>query len=588
MFFVSWDGGRTLHVLRADNTVFPLAAQTVAAEATIDSKAISLVKKTKGAARGQLGSIVRLEGTAPNHSSWIQLAGIAKRYPGLHVVAVISPNKTQLGAGQSPDPDYANGIRLLKANNITVLGALDTHGGKRSEGEIKNQIEHWKIVYNDIDGIFLNGAFDMEREGHEGYYRDIDNYIKKDMGMNFTVANVGKPIPESYAARTDVDVFIICSDTGYPTISSIRNNEWIHKYPQTRFGIIASSVPQFAIDLRNFINLAVGSPSERAIGYVYAHPEHASRISDSLSPLFEVGLMELAKINQTSDAARVPPPTVQEVLDPKEPLKAKEFAGYDKYGITKIYPTRYGEDSSGESFQNQIWGGEGNRAIPRNNKRFVEIPSKDINSKWTNVEITSYVRLVKIGVHPYVISHEARTQYPLKHESEHIVSYGGVLYANGQCFVSKRLEGKFGGCPPRGIASASDKDLKGSWIGFKSIFYNRTETGNSKPTVMAELWVDENVDDGRGNLMIKNDWRQISVVKDAGGWLPEHDNNKEEEKGKKKKGKKTNKKTKKHSKEDTDRILTEGTNFVVFEIPEDSEVMLNMSSVREIIGPGLD
>ena len=99
---------------------------------------------------------------------------------------------------------------------------------------------------------------------------------------------------------------------------------------------------------------------------------------------------------------------------------------------------------------------------------------------------------------------------------------------------------------------------------------------------MVELWVDENVDDGNGNLMIKNDWKKIVVVKDEGGWIPE---NKKKSKTKSKPVKAKKKDKKKTEAEDAP-IITPGK--IQLLIPPNAEVFLDRCSVREIVPPGQD
>jgi hypothetical protein len=68
----------------------------------------------------------------------------------------------------------------------------------------------------------------------------------------------------------------------------------------------------------------------------------------------------------------------------------------------------------------------------------------------------------------------------------------------------------------RGSVQATDDLLKGWWIGFKAVIYNIVENG--KTYVRMESYIDDDVTDSNGNLVIKNNWKLASVYQDKGGW----------------------------------------------------------------------
>jgi hypothetical protein len=299
IFFVSLDGGKTLRRLRPDTQVsVPFSTSSV--ERTV-SKALS-----PGAKKGVLGSIVRLDGIPPDSASWTQLASLAARYTQVHVVAVVSPNN---GAGQSVDADYLNGMRYLRANNVTVIGYVDTVAGKRSISDVRGEIGRWKqSFYQDaVDGIFFDGVACNEY-GMESYYFEADDYAKNGMGMNFSVANTFGQISclDSYVERTNINVFITYDGRGYPSIGSLKAGEWMQRERQDRFGIMAYAVSPIADEARNFLNLAVASERDRAVGYVYLQTEERWSAmgkdgivrAPALSPLTELTLIELTRIKK--------------------------------------------------------------------------------------------------------------------------------------------------------------------------------------------------------------------------------------------------------------------------------------------------
>jgi len=51
----------------------------------------------------------------------------------------------------------------------------------------------------------------------------------------------------------------------------------------------------------------------------------------------------------------------------------------------------------------------------------------------------------------------------------------------------------------------------------KQVTYNYVKNG--KTFVRMEVWVDDDVTDANGNLVIKNDWKLSSNTNDEGGWI---------------------------------------------------------------------
>ncbi len=58
--------------------------------------------------------------------------------------------------------------------------------------------------------------------------------------------------------------------------------------------------------------------------------------------------------------------------------------------------------------------------------------------------------------------------------------------------------------------------LEDRWIGFKAVIYNFERDGNTY--VRLESYIDDDVTDENGNLVIKNNWKLASVYEDRGDW----------------------------------------------------------------------
>ena len=68
----------------------------------------------------------------------------------------------------------------------------------------------------------------------------------------------------------------------------------------------------------------------------------------------------------------------------------------------------------------------------------------------------------------------------------------------------------------RGSVQATETPLMDRWVGFKAVMYNFVENG--KTYVRMESYIDDDVTDSSGNLVIGNNWVLASVVEDKGGW----------------------------------------------------------------------
>ena len=70
-------------------------------------------------------------------------------------------------------------------------------------------------------------------------------------------------------------------------------------------------------------------------------------------------------------------------------------------------------------------------------------------------------------------------------------------------------------CEDREKNKATEKEVRGRWIGLKQVRYNFEE--NNKVFVANEIWIDDESDHD-GKLEISNHWRRVANVADKGGW----------------------------------------------------------------------
>jgi hypothetical protein len=202
------------------------------------------------------------------------------------------------------------------------------------------------------------------------------------------------------------------------------------------------------------------------------------------------------------------------------------FSTLDKFGIKKIYPTAQGgnewyvnmeDPASDPMFRNletmrrqpdgswQVDGGSNGQAR-------LEVWSP-VNQKWLNVEITMYAKMVS-GSNELLQLYSRGGHHTSKDECLGS-AYKARLYGDGQAKWVKEVNHP-AYTSNKGSVDVTDKPLKGRWVGFKAVIYNFVENG--KTYVRMESYIDDDVTDSKGNLVIRNNWKRASVVEDRGGW----------------------------------------------------------------------
>jgi hypothetical protein len=194
----------------------------------------------------------------------------------------------------------------------------------------------------------------------------------------------------------------------------------------------------------------------------------------------------------------------------------------DAFGIEKIYPTKDGRE----------W--YVNMNDPKSDPLFKNLPSmtrqpdgswqvsasqvrmeawSPSNQKWLNVEITEYAKIV--GGSNQLLQMYSRGGH---HTSSNECLGSAVkarLYGDGEArWVKEITHPAYTG--NRGAVQATNNPLEDRWVGFKAVIYNFVENG--KTYVRMESYIDDDVTDANGNLVIKNNWKLASVVEDRGGW----------------------------------------------------------------------
>jgi len=198
----------------------------------------------------------------------------------------------------------------------------------------------------------------------------------------------------------------------------------------------------------------------------------------------------------------------------------------DDFGIEKIYPTKSGgnewyvnmdDPDSDPMFRNlpsMTRQSDGSWQVNGGTRGQVRMEAwSPSNEKWLNVEITMYAKIV--GGSNELLQMYSRGGHHTSSDECLGSAYKARLYGDGEArWVKEVTHPAY--TSNRGSMQATNEPLEDRWVGFKAVIYNFVENGRTY--VRMESYIDDDVTDSRGNLVIGNNWQRASVVEDRGGW----------------------------------------------------------------------
>jgi hypothetical protein len=222
----------------------------------------------------------------------------------------------------------------------------------------------------------------------------------------------------------------------------------------------------------------------------------------------------------------------------------------DKWGIRKLYPSAGGDNAQEWYFdmedptsdprlknhkprsnlkkvsEDGSWYVDGIAKYEQNGEEKqgkgevrLEAWSESKNKRWLNTEVTVYGQYIEDLPENF---DQSKTAFQLysgggHHSKNHPCDAGGYkirLFKDGNVAVRKEPLHPFY-CEDRGKNKATEKEVRGRWIGLKQVRYNFEE--DDKVFVANEIWIDDESDHDE-KLDISNHWRRIANVADKGGW----------------------------------------------------------------------
>lgn len=196
----------------------------------------------------------------------------------------------------------------------------------------------------------------------------------------------------------------------------------------------------------------------------------------------------------------------------------------DRFGIEKIYPTKQGGNEWFVDMNNPTGDLKniGNVAFAKNSDGSWHVFANQIrmeawspaNEKWHNVEITMYAKMDGSTSASDLLQMYSRGGHHSSKDPCSGSAYKARLYEDGRAAWTKEVTHP---------AYATNRDVEqvtgsigGKWIGFKAVIYNVVKDGQTY--VRLESYIDDDVTEANGNLVVKNNWKLASVVEDRGGW----------------------------------------------------------------------
>lgn len=198
----------------------------------------------------------------------------------------------------------------------------------------------------------------------------------------------------------------------------------------------------------------------------------------------------------------------------------------DNFGIKKVYQTadnahewyvNMDDPKSDPLFRNLsnvtfTKKSDGSWLVDASQIRLEAWSGTDAKTKWQNVEITGYEKMVAGTNH--LLQQYSRGGHHTSTNPCEGSAMKGRLYEDKTAVVKEVNHPAY--CGNRG-EKALDFNAFGRWVGFKTVIYN-AKLSTGKTSVVVEVWLDKDVQDANGNLVIKNDWQLSTRVVDSGGW----------------------------------------------------------------------
>jgi hypothetical protein len=459
----------------------------------------------------------------PTSANFTTIINQKNAHPNVPIAVVI--NITGSGVGDSAQAAYTTLMDNLRSAGVIVLGYVYTNFGEEASVTVQGEIDKWWNFYNAgtsattrrVHGIFF--AAMSNQTAKQSYYSNLHTYARVTKGFFTTAGSAGTAVPTSFLASTCADTIVVYEGAGVPLPS---NYQQYDANADNNVAVIPYGIAS--------INTAWMQQMSAYAGWMYMTNDSGANPYDTLPPYFASFMTELDAIGAGSSTG----------------------SNTDTFGIKKVYHTRAG----GEEWYVDL-------SSPGNDPRFQNEPpltrnadgsysaqgsspdyyvrleawspayadtTQRINAKWRNVEITGYLKLDdQFADSTYLFQLYSRGGH-----------HGSADPCEGSALKSRLWRHQSGGWLSAGFTKEvchndgyvnnpanlgvvtsntvphTGTDPYSKWIGIKHVIYNVVESGNTY--TKQEQWVDINVQDSNGNLVINNNWKFLTSHVDRGNW----------------------------------------------------------------------
>ncbi|PSN20452.1 Spherulation-specific family 4 [filamentous cyanobacterium CCP5] len=126
------------------------------------------------------------------------------------ITAIINPNNGPNGG--APNRDYVQGMQILKAAGVEMMGYVSTRYGERPIAEVKAEIDIYASFYP-VSGIFLDEAATSIDKIE--YYQQLYQHIRTHFPLQQTILNHGTSPDPAYLSQSTGDTFVIFENDAF-------------------------------------------------------------------------------------------------------------------------------------------------------------------------------------------------------------------------------------------------------------------------------------------------------------------------------------------------------------------------------------
>jgi Spherulation-specific family 4 len=176
------------------------------------------------------------------NAAYNRLIDVKRQYEKVPMWIIINPAS---GPGEKVDANYTKAIDRLCGAGCVVVGYVTTSYGKRTEAEVRKDIDQWLKLYPRAQGIFFDEMRYEDTDAAVKYQAALNKYAH-DAGCWPTIGNPGADTPGRYFADPAADVIVIHEGSAWPTEERLKGDYFggYADFPPFTRGVLLFSQPK--------------------------------------------------------------------------------------------------------------------------------------------------------------------------------------------------------------------------------------------------------------------------------------------------------------------------------------------------------